>query len=133
MLFAYPSYEAAIEAHERVLRKSGGQTGMISPSNLKYVLESLEDVGKGFSSAAAAKRKAAYLLDNIIRLHPFLDGNKRTAFAITKVFLDINGWAFEPSEQEAFEHLLTIARGEMSQAQIETWIGTHLRMREVRK
>ncbi len=36
-------------------------------------------------------------------------------------------------KQEAFEHLLTIARGERSEEQIESWTGTHLRMKEVRK
>lgn len=60
---------------------------MVSPSNLAYILETVKDVGEHMPDQDAACRKATYLLYNIINTHPFLDGNKRTAFELARNFL----------------------------------------------
>jgi hypothetical protein len=43
----YPSYEAVIEAHKRIVKESGGTAGILSMSNLHYILDKLQDIGKG--------------------------------------------------------------------------------------
>lgn len=69
-----------------------GQQGFVSVSNLACVLETSQDIGEGLPEEQAAIRKASYLLFNLVNLHPFLDGNKRTAFEVAKTFLNLNGW-----------------------------------------
>jgi len=100
---------------------------MVSPSNLMYILETLRDIGEHLPEQEAVKRKAGYLLYNMVSMHPFLDGNKRTAFEVTKNFLKLNGWLFEPREQDAFRTLVSIASGKIGAKDAELWIGNNLR------
>ncbi len=57
---------------------------------------------------------AAYTF-GIVRNHPFVDGNKRTAFVIGVLFLELNGFAFIASEAAAAESVLALAAGTMDQ------------------
>jgi len=100
---------------------------MINPSNLTYILETVQDIGEHLPEEEAVKRKAGYILYNMVSMHPFLDGNKRTAFEVTKNILKLNGWLFEPTEQDAFRTLISIASGKMSAKDVEIWIGKNLR------
>ena len=99
---------------------------MASSSNLAYILDTVKDIGEHLSDGDAAKRKRAYLRYKIINTHPFLDGNKRTAFEGTKNFLRLNGWLFDPDEEDSFNTLLSIARGEIGVNEAEEWIGRNL-------
>lgn len=99
----------------------------MSPSNLAYILEIAWDVGERLPSKEAIRRKAGFLLHNLISMHPFLDGNKRTAFETMKNFLRLNGWSFDPPEEDSFRVLLSIAKGEMTTKSVESWVGKHLR------
>ncbi|HZW58314.1 MAG TPA: hypothetical protein VFF30_18650 [Nitrososphaerales archaeon] len=41
--FVHPSFEAVMEAHSRIIKRTGGEAGMVSDSNLKYILETVRD------------------------------------------------------------------------------------------
>jgi len=58
-----------------------------------------------------------------VRNHPFTDGNKRTAFIVVMVLLDLSGWTLGlDATPEAVEDLmLRIARGELRFGEIEDW------------
>lgn len=59
--------------------------------------------------------KAAALMHSLITSHPFVDGNKRTALVATLAFLDLNGVACEPLDEEAaYELTVGIAAGKWS-------------------
>lgn len=112
----------------KIVRKTGGQTGWVSISNLKYILETVHDTGEESEyEHEVIERKAAYLMYNMIVSHPFLDANKRTAFVVTKRFLELNGWVFAPNGGEAFDKLVSMAAGTFSQKDVEEWIGRNLR------
>jgi death-on-curing family protein len=85
----------------------------VSLSNLSYFLDTAKDTGEDLPEDKAIIRKSGYLLFNLINLHPFLDGNKRTAFEVTKNFLRLNGCALAPEEDDAFDTLVSISKGEM--------------------
>lgn len=53
--------------------------------------------------------KAAVLLINLIKKHPFNNGNKRTAFLAAYVFLKINGFSLIMENQEVVEFVVNIA------------------------
>ncbi len=99
---------------------------MVSTSNLAYILDTAKDIGEQLPEKDSVAKKAGYLLVNIIVLHPFVDGNKRTGFAVAKTFLTLNGWHFRPQEEEAFEKLLIIAREAISVEAVEQWIASNL-------
>lgn len=64
---------------------------------------------------------AAYAF-GITRNHPFIDGNKRTAFLTTMIFLERNQFSFAPPQSDATEQMLKIAAGVMAEPEIVAWI-----------
>ncbi len=126
MVVNYPTYEAVIEAHNRIVKMTGGTAGILSISNLQYILDTVQDIGRG-SELDKLISNSAYILYNIITLHPFVDGNKRTAFETAKAFLQLNGQHFAVGEDEAFNTLVSIAKGELHVKDVEGWIRKHLK------
>lgn len=124
----YPSYEAVIEAHKRIVKASGGTAGVLNTSNLQYTLDTVKDIGKG-SELDKLIGKAAYILHNIVTLHPFIDGNKRTAFETAKAFFQLNGEDFDAMDDESFDMLISVAKGESNVRDVEIWIRKHLKQR----
>ena len=98
----------------------------MSLSNLAYILETAKDIGENLSTSDAILRKSSYLLFSLVNLHPFLDGNKRTAFEVAKDFLNLNGWKFEPDEDDAFAMLVSISKGDSDMESTERWIARNL-------
>ncbi len=56
-------------------------------------------------------RQAASLLWGLVRSHPFVDGNKRTALVVTRTFIELNSQVLEMSGNETFELVIGIANG----------------------
>lgn len=69
------------------------------------------------------------LIRGLAQDHPFVDGNKRTAFQTTDLFLEKNGAVLDADEDAVVEFMLEIARGERTIETITAWIRTHLRKR----
>ncbi|MGD0197730.1 MAG: type II toxin-antitoxin system death-on-curing family toxin [Solirubrobacteraceae bacterium] len=69
--------------------------------------------------------KAAVLLERLARNHPLPDGNKRTAFIVTGLFLEANGRPFQGANPNVDVPLVErVAAGEASRAGIVAWLGT---------
>jgi death-on-curing protein len=58
--------------------------------------------------------KAAALLQSLARNHPLVDGNKRLAWLATYVFLAKNGVGLDPPDDDAYELVVGVAAGEIS-------------------
>ena len=72
----------------------------------------------------AAALAAAYG-HGIARNHPFVDGNKRTAFVAVELFLAINGLELAADDAVCVLTMLAIAAGELSEDDFAAWIRTH--------
>lgn len=72
-------------------------------------------------------RKAATLLMEIARKHPFIDGNKRTAFESMLTFLEINGKKMEVGQNSRFNVVVWSVKPKTSIEEIVTWIANHTR------
>lgn len=66
--------------------------------------------------------QAAALMHSLILNHPFIDGNKRTGFATTALFLRLNGRRLAVQTADAVEICLRIARGVIEPAEIADWL-----------
>ncbi len=129
----YPSSEQVKRLYDEIVRRTGGEHGCLSKSNLEYVIDTVKDVGNNLSRDRAVVAKAAFLLHTVIRLHPFLNGNKRTAYEIARLFVHLNGFDIAAGKEDAYSFLLEIARGEASADRVEAWIETNLTGREPEK
>lgn len=58
----------------------------------------------------------------IARNHPFVDGNKRTAFLSVGLFLALNGMRLKASQVDATLTMLAVAAGEMDEAAFAAWL-----------
>ncbi|MGI9406679.1 MAG: type II toxin-antitoxin system death-on-curing family toxin [Hyphomicrobiaceae bacterium] len=65
---------------------------------------------------------AAVYATGISQNHPFVDGNKRAAFAALIVFLDVNGFELDVDPAEAAAAILALAAGEMDEEGLTRWI-----------
>jgi len=72
--------------------------------------------------------KAAVLLARLTRNHPLPDGNKRAAWVSLRLFVEINGWSWEPppSTDDAESAVLAITAGEWSHEQVTSWLSRYL-------
>jgi death-on-curing protein len=69
---------------------------------------------------------AAYMV-GIARNHPFVDGNKRTAFVVGVLFLETNGYRFIATEEDATQAVLGLASGAIDEAQFTRWLRANAR------
>lgn len=111
--------EEIVQLNKKIVEKFGGSIGMQNESNLDFILAKVKNV-KGIF------RKATELMYGINQGHPFLDGNKRTAFEVSKIFLLANGFQLNIEEREAEEFLVKMAQPErLSINEVEIWIKEH--------
>jgi len=122
----YLSTEQAEKLHNWILDLTGGERGDLSRSNLEYLLEAVKNVGERLETRQAIIKKTAFLLYNLVVQHPFVNGNKRTAFELVKTFLEINRYRIRASKTEVFTLLSRLASGHVSLSQAENWIATNL-------
>ena len=66
-------------------------------------------------------RQAATLCFGLIKNHPWMGGNKRTATALTEVFLRLNGWKSAASVEEKLALVLAIEADQYNVDDIEAW------------
>ena len=71
------------------------------------------------------EEQAAALMHSLARNHPLVDGNKRLAWAATRVFHLMNGRDLVYSVDQAEEFVLAVARGDLEVAEIADWLGEH--------
>lgn len=111
---SYPTLKEIVEINTKL-----GEGGvLVNKGNLEFVLDKAKTT-KGFA------KKARVFLFDIIRLHPFLDGNKRTAFHSMLFFLEINGRTFKyghEDERKIEKMLNRIARKIEKKQDVEAWL-----------
>lgn len=117
--------------HRRQLAEHGGSTGVRDPGALDSALARPRQLfaygGEDVDMPALA---AAYAY-GITRNHPFVDGNKRTAYVLCRTFLLINGWDLVGPLAERYPLFLGLAAGEIGEDELAEWIRAHARPDEV--
>jgi death on curing protein len=102
----YPTVEQVIMINARHL---GGQPAVRDAGLAQSAVARPQTFAFGVEAYPALEEKAAALLHSIICNHPFVDGNKRTAWAAMETMLVANGHYSGLSDDEAFDLVLRIA------------------------
>ena len=100
----------ALTLHDRLLALHGGAPGVRDQGLLQSALARPRQ-HLAYADAVDVIRLAAIMTGGILRNHPFIDGNKRTGFVLGILFLELNGYAFAASEEEAAQAVLALAAG----------------------
>lgn len=109
-----------IIAHEISIVTHGGGAGIRDQGLLESALyrpRNLYEYGDPDVMALAA----AYMA-GIVKNHPFVDGNKRVGFLAGAAFLELNGHKLIATETDATQMILGLAVGQVSEAQLATWL-----------
>ncbi len=122
----YPTLEQVERLHDRILELTGGEPGHLSKSNLEYLLEAVKGIGERLERRRAIVKKATYLLYRLVTLHPFINGNKRTAFELVRLFLRLNGYDIKAKSDEVYTLLAILAASKLAQTSLDKWIETNL-------
>lgn len=72
-------------------------------------------------------RQAATLCFGMIKNHPWVGGNKRTATAITARFLVLNGMTIVASAHEIVEMVLAVESDRWGVDEVEDWLRRYVR------
>jgi death-on-curing protein len=110
-----------LDVHAEQLALFGGPDGVRDLGLLESALA--RPVNKyAYGETDLPSLAAAYGF-GIAKNHPFVDGNKRAAFAAIVVFLGLNGIDFMVPPESATAMILALAAGEVSEASLARWIG----------
>ncbi len=113
-----------LDVHAEQLALFGGAEGVRDLGLLESALG--RPVNKfAYGEIDLAALAAAYAF-GLARNHPFVDGNKRAAFASIVVFLGLNGIDFDVSPEAATVMILGLAAGEINEDGLTRWIRDNL-------
>jgi len=108
--------------HDRQLAEHGGQTGLRDEGLMLSALARPQQLfWYGDPPPDLCAMAAAYAY-GIAKNHPFLDGNKRTAFVVYRLFLKWNGVVLKAGKSERYTTMLTLAAGELSEEDFTIWL-----------
>jgi death on curing protein len=98
-----------------LLALHGGARGLRDSGLLKSALARPQQQ-YAYAESADIIEMATANTGGIVRNHPFLDGNKRTGFVVGILFLELNGYHFIASEEDAAQAVLQLAAGTLDEA-----------------
>lgn len=97
----YVTTADALFFHQLLIERYGGASGLRDAGALEAALHRPQT---GYYDTHI--QEAAALLESLVQNHPFVDGNKRVAFAVTDVFLRINGYRITADSNAIFATLM---------------------------
>ena len=104
--------------HVILIKRYGGGLGVRDPGALEAALYRPQS---GYYKDLV--HEASALMESLVINHPFLDGNKRIAFAAADTFLRINGWQINSSSSQIYQEIMTqLETGNFDILHIEPWL-----------
>lgn len=118
--------DVVLALHLRQLAEHGGGEGVRDEGLLRSALARPQNLlAYGDPPPDLASLAAAYAY-GIARNHPFVDGNKRTALVVARLFLLLNGVNLVATQEEKYLTFLKLAAGELSEGELTNWVRAHL-------
>ena len=99
----YVTTADALFFHKQLIDRYGGAPGLRDAGALESALHRPQT---GYYDALV--HETAALLESLVQNHPFVDGNKRVAFAVVDVFLRINGYSITADSKAIYDHMIKL-------------------------
>lgn len=114
----------ACAIHLEQLREHGGGEGVRDIGLLQSALARPENLA-AYGDPDLAALAASYAF-GIARNHPFIDGNKRTAYVVCELFLALNGYVLTTSDADSTLTFLALAAGDLTEDSLADWIRANI-------
>jgi death-on-curing protein len=111
--------------HDEQLAEHGGGAGVRDKGALLSALARSQNL-VAYGDPDAADLASAYAF-GVARNHAFVDGNKRTAWVLARLFLELNGIELRFDPVDAVVMMLSLAAGELSEDQVAEWFRERVR------
>lgn len=111
--------------HAEQIAEHGGSAGLRDRGLLESALARPQNLA-AYGEPTVFDLAAGYA-GGIAKNHPFIDGNKRTAFVASATFLELNGWQFVATEEATAVAFLELAGGKMTELELSRWFESHSR------
>src|SRR5580692_43101 len=116
----YVTTADALFFHKQLIERYGGAPGLRDAGALESALHRPQT---GYYDTII--HEAAALLESLVQIHPFVDGNKRVAFAVVDVFLRINSRAISADSKQIYEFLIErLSNGTFDMEHLVPWLQT---------
>lgn len=119
--------ELILAVHEEQVAEHGGAVGVHDEGLMDSALARPRHLD-AYGDPDHAELAAAYGY-GLARNHPFIDGNKRTAFVALELFLALNGWRLDASDADCVLTMIAVAAGDIDEPPFAAWIRQHSRPR----
>ena len=111
--------------HNRQLAEHGGASGIRDQGLLESALHA---PGNRWNyEKSSVEELAACYAYHLTMNHPFIDGNKRTAYVCMRLFLKLNGLDIEVDRQEKARAMLDLSAGRKNLEELTVWITSNAR------
>jgi death-on-curing protein len=107
--------------HEEALMLHGGPEGVRDLGLLESALARPKNLLAYSEETPSLASLAAAYAKGIIANHPFVDGNKRTAFTVSVTFLRLNGLQLTATKEDRVLTFWSLAAGEITEGQLAEW------------
>lgn len=111
--------------HKRQLAEHGGALGVRDEGLLQSALAAPKNRWH-YEKCGIAELAACYAF-HLANNHPFVDGNKRTAYVCMRLFLQLNGVDLTADKQEKIRVMLDLSAGKLSFDELTAWVASRIR------
>ncbi|MDZ7969603.1 MAG: type II toxin-antitoxin system death-on-curing family toxin [Nostoc sp. DedSLP03] len=115
-----------LDIHQRQTQRFGGTLGVRDEGLLDSALAQPQATFGGELLHPTIHEQAAAYLYHLAMNHPFIDGNKRTAFAVMLTFLSLNGYTLNASQEQAYNLVIQVVQKEISKEELSTFLQLYL-------
>jgi death-on-curing protein len=119
--------DVLLAVHEEQLAEHGGAAGVRDLGLFESALARPQNLA-AYGDPDAAALAAAYGV-GLAKNHPFVDGNKRTAFVAVELFLALNGLDLVADDAACVLTMLAVAAGTLDEPAFAAWLRSHTRPR----
>lgn len=118
--------DVVLAIHRRQLAEHGGGEGLRDAGLLASALARPKNLLSYSDPPPDLVLLAASYAWGIARNHPFVDGNKRTAYVVCRTFLRLNGQDLDASQEDKYRTFLRLAEGRLAEEDLAGWIRERL-------
>ncbi|WP_194850213.1 type II toxin-antitoxin system death-on-curing family toxin [Nonlabens antarcticus] len=111
-----------IDGHSRIVKATGGADGLRDQGALESAISRPFATFDGIDLYTNIYEKAAAILESILINHPFIDGNKRTGWALMRSLLLSEKLQISAQENAKYNFTIQVAEGKLNTDQISAWI-----------
>jgi death on curing protein len=112
--------ETVLALHEQLLSLFGGAAGIRHIGLFESAMDRPRNLA-AYGRPTLPELAACYAF-GLVKNHPFVDGNKRSGFAVAALFQQLNGRFLKAAEVDATVQTLALAAGEIKEAQYAAWL-----------